>query len=251
MTVISASIHPSIHRYHTIAYFLFWIDRIEQCITDRNLTQSEYRYAMMKNRVSIDRHGIIRSNSGCRLVVTLLVIVCLDVLGALSSANDRTTVDKGNVRLPGLSTRFNKFAEYCLYSQQIIARDLSRVDGRSKVLLHPWERFQDVDRREHLEGYGVTGVIEDGDVVEKGAVSVTVVRGQLTAERAASISARQHRSSNSSSDEGSAAQAGRTYCAAALSIVLHSRSPLVPTFRADVRYFEVEGEEGWFGGELL
>jgi len=194
-------------------------------------------------------------NSGCRrLVVTLLLVVCLDVLGALSSANDRTTVDIGNVRLPGLSTRFNKFAEYCLHSQQIIARDLSKVDGRSKVLLHPWERFQDVDRREHLEGYGVTGVIEDGDVVEKGAVSVTVVRGQLTAERAASIRARQHRSSNSSSDEGSAnstTQIGRTYCAAALSIVLHSRSPLVPTFRADVRYFEVEGEEGWFGGELM
>lgn len=101
---------------------------------------------MMKNRVSSGRHGIIR-NSGYKLVVTLLVVVCLDVLGALSSANDRTTVDKGNVRLPGLSTRFNKFAEYCLYSQLIIARDLSRVDGRSKVLLHPWERFQDVDRR--------------------------------------------------------------------------------------------------------
>ena len=187
-------------------------------------------------------------------MVTLLLVVCLDVLGVLRSANDRTTVDIGNVRLPGLSTRFNKFAEYCLNSQQIIARDLSKVDGRSKVLLHPWERFQDVDRRENLEGYGVTGVIEDGDVVEKGAVSVTVVRGQLTAERAASIRARQHRSSNSSSDEGSAnstTQIGMTYCAAALSIVLHSRSPLVPTFRADVRYFEVEGEEGWFGGELM
>ena len=85
-------------------------------------------------------------------------------------------------------------------------------------------------------------------------MSVTVVRGQLTAERAASIRARQHRSSNSSSDEGSAnstTQIGRTYFAAAQSIVLHSRSPLVPTFRADVRYFEVEGEEGWFGGELM
>lgn len=45
----------------------------------------------------------------------------------------------------------------------------------------------------------LAGVIEDGDVVEKGAVSVTVVRGQLTAERAASISARQHRSSSSES----------------------------------------------------
>ena len=48
---------------------------------------------------------------------------------------------------------------------------------------------------------------------------------------------------------------GQRYSACALSLVFHPRSPLVPTFRADVRYFEVEmgGEagsavSGWFGG---
>mmetsp|Transcript_52700 Transcript_52700/g.127764 ORF Transcript_52700/g.127764 Transcript_52700/m.127764 type:complete len:252 (+) Transcript_52700:356-1111(+) len=35
-------------------------------------------------------------------------------------------------------------------------------------------------------------------------------------------------------------RAGDTYAAAALSIVLHSRSPFIPTFRSDVRIFMVE-----------
>ncbi|CAN0495515.1 unnamed protein product, partial [Laminaria digitata] len=40
---------------------------------------------------------------------------------------------------------------------------------------------------------------------------------------------------------------GQAYSAAAMSLVFHTASPLVPTFRADVRYLEVAGE-GWFGG---
>ena len=130
---------------------------------DRNLTPLEYRYATAAMKImKMSSSGILRSSSSrCRLVIALLMVVCMDVLLALSSANDRTTVAatltaevvKGNnVRLPGLSTRFNQFAEYCLHSQQSIARDLNRIDGRSTVILHPWERFQDVDRREHLEG---------------------------------------------------------------------------------------------------
>lgn len=33
---------------------------------------------------------------------------------------------------------------------------------------------------------------------------------------------------------------GAAYCAAALSLVLHSGNPLLPTFRSDVRYFEAQ-----------
>jgi coproporphyrinogen III oxidase len=46
-------------------------------------------------------------------------------------------------------------------------------------------------------------------------------------------------------------KAGDIYSAAALSIVLHSRSPMVPTFRSDVRIFFVQSEKStmaWFGG---
>ena len=33
---------------------------------------------------------------------------------------------------------------------------------------------------------------------------------------------------------------GQAYSAAAMSLVFHTASPLVPTFRADVRYLEVK-----------
>jgi len=42
---------------------------------------------------------------------------------------------------------------------------------------------------------------------------------------------------------------GQKYAAAALSLVFHPTSPMVPTFRADVRRFAVEGAgDGWYGG---
>lgn len=42
--------------------------------------------------------------------------------------------------------------------------------------------------------------------------------------------------------------AGQRYSACALSLVFHPRSPLVPTFRADVRYFEVRPTFVWLIG---
>mmetsp|Transcript_19351 Transcript_19351/g.53947 ORF Transcript_19351/g.53947 Transcript_19351/m.53947 type:complete len:436 (-) Transcript_19351:41-1348(-) len=105
---------------------------------------------------------------------------------------------------------------------------------------------------------GITRVIQKGAIIEKGACSLTLLRnGKLTAERAASIRGRQNNS------DGISIQEGDTYCAAALSMVLHTRSPMVPTFRSDVRIFLVESSSSasasgagsdqkqtvaWFGG---
>jgi coproporphyrinogen III oxidase len=101
-------------------------------------------------------------------------------------------------------------------------------------------------------GYGVTSVLQRGGLLEKAAVSTTIVKGVLSPERAAAISGRTKR------DEKVAV--GSQYFAAAISLVLHSRSPMVPTFRSDVRYFELAGSGqdgqdgsggerlGWFGG---
>ncbi|CAK9001509.1 unnamed protein product [Durusdinium trenchii] len=67
--------------------------------------------------------------------------------------------------------------------------------------------------------------------------------GVLSAERAKTISARQ---------EGLLVQAGDAYAAAALSMVLHTVSPWIPTFRSDVRIFCVTAANGqesaWLGG---
>jgi coproporphyrinogen III oxidase len=97
--------------------------------------------------------------------------------------------------------------------------------------------------------------LQGGNVVEKGACSLTMIRrGILTIERAAAIRARQE----DANDKGSI-QPGDIYSAAALSIVFHSKSPMVPTFRSDVRIFVVQSQKeknsggaqpslAWFGG---
>ena len=90
-------------------------------------------------------------------------------------------------------------------------------------------------------GNGRACIIEDGEVWEKGCISVTLIEnGALTATRATSISAR------TGSD---AIVEGAPYSACALSFVLHARSPLVPTLRGDVRVFSVGAEE-WYGGGI-
>lgn len=91
---------------------------------------------------------------------------------------------------------------------------------------------------EHPRGTAV--VIEEGEVWEKGCISVTLIEdGELSSTRAAAISAR----------TGTGIAAGDRYSACALSFVLHARSPLVPTLRGDVRVFVV-GDEEWYGGGL-
>lgn len=91
---------------------------------------------------------------------------------------------------------------------------------------------------EHARGRAV--IVEDGEVWEKGCISVTVIEdGELSAVRAATISGR----------TGVTIEEGARYSACALSFVLHSLSPLVPTLRGDVRVFVV-GDDQWYGGGL-
>jgi hypothetical protein len=72
---------------------------------------------------------------------------------------------------------------------------------------------------------GLTRVIQDGTVVDKGAVSTSYINsGVLSPGRAKTMKAR----GVNVPDDG-------RYNAAALSLVLHTRNPHVPTFRSDVR----------------
>ena len=91
---------------------------------------------------------------------------------------------------------------------------------------------------EHARGKAV--IIEDGEIWEKGCISVTLIEdGKLSSVRAATISGR----------TGASIAEGAPYSACALSFVLHARSPLVPTLRGDVRVFVV-GDDEWYGGGL-
>ena len=126
----------------------------------------------------------------------------------------------------GASAAFGKFATTAAKLQDSMIAQAKAADPEIQ-----WT----VD--EHSRGRAV--IIEDGSIWEKGCISYTLIEnGELTAQRAAAISAR----TSSSIAEGA------RYSACALSFVLHARSPCVPTLRGDVRIFAVSGGAEWYGG---
>lgn len=152
----------------------------------------------------------------------------LSARAAPSVASLSLDVDTNGVEL-------DDFERFVMDTQASVCSDVERMDGASGA------RFNaDAWRRDGVgSGFGVTRVLEGGDVFEKAAANVSIIRGVLTPERARAMSARGR--------PGVDPAGGQSYSAAALSLVFHPRSPMVPTFRADVRRFTVDGVS-WFGG---
>jgi coproporphyrinogen III oxidase len=153
---------------------------------------------------------------------------------------------------------FGDFVEFLQAKQIEIIQQLEDVEATpsgATFSRDPWGLFEDDKGTGNNAGNsgGITRVIQGGSVVEKGACSLTVIRdGILTTDRAATIRSRQ------ADKITSPIQAGDKYSAVALSMVLHSSNPMVPTFRSDVRVFLVQSPGGddsskgetlaWFGG---
>ncbi|CAD7697588.1 unnamed protein product [Ostreobium quekettii] len=126
------------------------------------------------------------------------------------------------------------FEDFILSLQSSIVERAEALDGHAdaKFGRDEWSRGE-------RAGYGVTRVMRCGDLIEKGAVNVSLVRGVLTAERAAAMSSRGR--------PGVDPAGGQEYAAESLSLVFHPRHPMVPTLRADVRRFRAGGA-CWYGG---
>lgn len=106
--------------------------------------------------------------------------------------------------------------------QDRIVAALEELDGGA--------RFQEDSWRRPGGGGGRTRVISEGAVFEKGGVNFSDVHGQLSEEFAPQVPGE-----------------GREFTACGLSLVLHPRSPMVPTVHANFRYLS-KGERQWFGG---
>lgn len=122
----------------------------------------------------------------------------------------------------------NKFFSYIQNLQDQICKGLEETDGFAKFREDLWERSEG--------GGGRTRVIENGNVFEKGGVNISAVHGKLpdTMQKMFGV--------------GEA-----DFFACGLSLVIHPKSPLVPTVHANWRYFEMYNEQGdiinqWFGG---
>jgi coproporphyrinogen III oxidase len=118
---------------------------------------------------------------------------------------------------------------YLLSLQERICRELAAIDGKASFHSDSWEREQG--------GGGLTRVIGDGAVFEKGGVNFSHVFGQRLP--ASATAARPD-------------LAGGSFQALGVSLVIHPRNPYMPTSHANVRFFVAEkpGIEPvwWFGG---
>jgi coproporphyrinogen III oxidase len=124
-----------------------------------------------------------------------------------------------------------RWIDYVHELQQRICQALEDVDGKAVFAGDEWQRGQDAEG-----GGGLTRVIANGDVFEKGGVNTSVVYGHVT-----EIMRRQLKLE------------GATWFACGLSLVIHPLNPYVPTVHANWRYFELYDETGnicdrWFGG---
>jgi len=118
---------------------------------------------------------------------------------------------------------------FLLSLQESICSGLATIDGKADFITDAWDRDSG--------GSGITRVISDGDVFEKGGVNFSHVFGDAMPA-----------SATASRPE----LAGRAYQAMGVSLVIHPNNPFVPTSHANFRMFiaEKEGEEPvwWFGG---
>ena len=120
--------------------------------------------------------------------------------------------------------------DYFTGLQDRIIAELEGVEGQP-FLRDAWDRPQG--------GGGISRLIEDGKVFERGGVNFSHVKGEQMP-----ASATAHRPE----------LAGRRWQAMGVSLVLHPRNPYCPTAHMNVRFFvaEREGEAPvwWFGGGM-
>ena len=119
---------------------------------------------------------------------------------------------------------------YLLDLQARIVSALERIDGR-QFITDTWQRPEG--------GGGISRLIEEGNVFERGGVGFSHVAGKSLPPSAAA---------------NRPEIAGRNWEAMGVSLVLHPRNPNAPTVHMNVRFFTAmaEGQEDvwWFGGGM-
>jgi coproporphyrinogen III oxidase len=124
----------------------------------------------------------------------------------------------------------SRVKEFLLELQDLIVQRLEQVDGKA-FRSDAWQRPEG--------GGGVSRLVEEGNVLERGGVNFSHVTGERLPPSASA-----HRPE----------LAGRRWEAMGVSLVMHPRNPYAPTSHMNVRFFvaEKEGEAPvwWFGGGM-
>jgi coproporphyrinogen III oxidase len=112
--------------------------------------------------------------------------------------------------------------------QKDICHELELADSQEKFIADAWTRPGG--------GGGVSRIITNGRIIEKGGVNFSAVWGKTPEPvvRTLGLEAGEH------SD----------FYASGVSIVMHPRNPFVPIIHMNVRYFELSNGTWWFGGGI-
>jgi coproporphyrinogen III oxidase len=109
--------------------------------------------------------------------------------------------------------------------QDAICNGLEAADGKAKFTEDNWQHT--------TGGGGRSRVITHGNVFEKGGVNFSAVEGSLPSFLREKVSAKATR-----------------FFATGVSIVIHPYSPMVPIIHMNIRYFETDAGDAWFGGGI-
>src|SRR5205085_2825688 len=115
----------------------------------------------------------------------------------------------------------DRAAAYFRDLQDRICRGLEELDGTGRFREDSWQR--------EGGGGGRTRVLADGRLFEKAGVNFSEVFGEMSEEFATQVPGE-----------------GREFYATGVSLVLHPRSPMVPTVHANFRYLS-KGDRDWLG----
>ena len=135
---------------------------------------------------------------------------------------------------PGLTPSRQRAADWTVEVHDTLTDFFTQLDGGGAFTEDAWSR--------EGGGGGVSRVMIGGRLIEKGGVNRSTVWGPLPLEAARRLGGRYP-----------ADATGLQMFASGVSIVIHPRSPMVPTVHFNVRYFEIAGPDGevldaWFGG---
>lgn len=109
--------------------------------------------------------------------------------------------------------------------QDSICKAVEAEDGSGKFSIEEWQR--------EGGGGGLTRVLQKGTVLEKAGVNFSAVHGTLPDNIVKALNV-----------------AEKEFYATGVSIVMHPGSPMVPIIHMNVRYFELNSGEWWFGGGI-
>ena len=109
--------------------------------------------------------------------------------------------------------------------QDNICKGLETADGKSKFAEDNWTH--------ETGGGGRSRVIQHGNIFEKGGVNFSAVEGLLPEFMKQRVS-----------DDA------KKFFATGVSIVMHPYSPHVPIIHMNIRYFETDAGDAWFGGGI-